>query len=145
YGEKLFSRLREADPNFVFNSKKYQGATILISKANFGCGSSREHAVWALQEAGIKAVLAISFGDIFYSNAAKNGLLLIKLDEILINNMLLKAVAADYSLTIDIQNQIISDQDQQLAFEIDAYKKYCFMNGFDDLDYLLNYKHAIQN
>ena len=74
YGKNVFRRLKDSDPYFVFNQEKYQGANILVTKENFGCGSSREHAVWALKEAGIKAVIAISFADIFFNNAAKNGL-----------------------------------------------------------------------
>src|SRR5271170_2456530 len=79
YGKNLFIRLRQSDPDFIFNNPVFTGANILISGENFGCGSSREHAVWALQEAGIQVVIAVSFGDIFFANSGKNGLLLIQL------------------------------------------------------------------
>ncbi|MGB6976439.1 MAG: 3-isopropylmalate dehydratase small subunit, partial [Gammaproteobacteria bacterium] len=139
YGENLFRRLREADSNFVFNQEKYIGANILLTKANFGCGSSREHAVWALQEAGIQAIVASSFADIFFSNSAKNGLILIKLPEITIDHMLKLADTGNYHLTIDIEKQqITSSSTEYFEFEMDLFQKYCFLNGLDDLDYLLN-------
>jgi 3-isopropylmalate/(R)-2-methylmalate dehydratase small subunit len=146
YGKNLFRRLREADPNFVFNQQKFKGANILLTKANFGCGSSREHAVWALQEAGIQAVIASSFADIFFSNSAKNGLILIKFPEIIINQMLKLADLGDYCLTIDIEKQqITSSNAEYFEFEMDLFNKYCFLNGLDDLDYLLNQQKKIED
>lgn len=146
YGENLFRRLRQKDPNFVFNQEKFTGANILITQGNFGCGSSREHAVWALQEAGIQAIVAISFADIFFSNSAKNGLLLIKLPESIINTMLNYANEGNYLLTIDIEKQqITSSKDESFDFDIDQFRKYCLVNGLDDMDYLLAHQKNIDN
>lgn len=145
YGENLFRRLRDADPKFVFNQDKFSGANILITKNNFGCGSSREHAVWALQEAGIQAIIAMSFSDIFFSNSAKNGLLLIKLPEATINQMLSFAIDGNYILTIDIKKQSITSlNDKSIGFSIDPFRQYCLLNGLDDLDYLLSHKEQIE-
>jgi 3-isopropylmalate/(R)-2-methylmalate dehydratase small subunit len=146
YGENLFRRLREADANFIFNQAKFSGASILVTKHNFGCGSSREHAVWALQEAGIKVIIAISFGDIFFSNAVKNGLILIKLSENIIHSMLDLAKDGSYSLDINIEEQsIASSKNEFFNFEMDSFRKYCFVNGLDDLDYLLSYQDEINS
>jgi 3-isopropylmalate/(R)-2-methylmalate dehydratase small subunit len=144
YGENLFRRLRETDAHFVFNLEKFKGANILVTKTNFGCGSSREHAVWALQEAGIEAVIAISFSDIFFSNSAKNGLLLLNLSESAIDKMLKQAATGDYRLAIDIEmQQITTLTDGLLKFKMDSFHKYCFINGLDDLDYLLSHQPKI--
>jgi 3-isopropylmalate/(R)-2-methylmalate dehydratase small subunit len=144
YGENLFRRLREADPHFVFNQKKFSDANILIAQNNFGCGSSREHAVWALQEAGIQAIIAVSFADIFFSNSAKNGLLLITLPEPTINQMLQLAINSDYSLSIDIVNQKITSKEECFDFTLDPFRQYCLLNGLDDLDYLLSHQEKIE-
>lgn len=144
YGIHLFKRLRDNNFNFVFNQKKFLQANILITQANFGCGSSREHAVWALQEAGIQAIIALSFADIFFSNAMKNGLVLITLPENTINSMLTNATEQNYFLTIDIEKQIIfSEQNNIYSFEFDSFRKYCLMRGLDELDYLLKHKEQI--
>ncbi len=144
YGENLFRRLKEADSDFVFNQPRFADATILISKENFGCGSSREHAVWALTEAGIQAVIAISFGDIFYNNSAKNGLFLIQLPEKVIAKMLDSASRSNYVLKINIEEQSIASSENKLFnFEVESFRKYCFLNGMDDLDYLLNHSKQI--
>ena len=138
YGENLFKRLRENDPEFVFNQAQYKDANILITQNNFGCGSSREHAVWALQEAGIEAVVAISFADIFFNNSAKNGLMLITLPETVINKMIANS-NGDYQVSIDIEQQRVeSSVNEAFEFSMDPFRKHCFMNGLDDLDYLLN-------
>jgi 3-isopropylmalate/(R)-2-methylmalate dehydratase small subunit len=145
YGKNLFKRLRDANPNFVFNDKKYSDANILITKSNFGCGSSREHAVWALQEAGIQAIIAISFSDIFYSNSAKNGLVLIALSEEIINKMLISSHKGVYRLTVSLENQtVFPDHDEIHAFQIDPFRKHCLVNGLDDLDYLLSHRQLIE-
>lgn len=145
YGEKLFSRLREKDANFVFNQERFAGANILITLANFGCGSSREHAVWALQQAGIEAVIAISFADIFFSNSSKNGLVLIKLPEHIITSLLTAANQGDYLLTIDIDSQRITSSSKEIHnFDFDPFRKHCLLNGLDDLDYLLSHKDKIK-
>lgn len=145
YGKNLFIRLRESDPAFVFNQPHFKDANILITQENFGCGSSREHAVWALQEAGIQAIAAISFADIFYSNAAKNGLLLIKLPALVINQLLTASCNGQCYLNIDIAAKTITTKDpaSTFNFELDPFRQHCFINGLDDLDYLLTKKSEI--
>ncbi|CAN5214989.1 3-isopropylmalate dehydratase small subunit [soil metagenome] len=145
YGENLFQRLRTADSNFVFNQEKFAGANVLIAQHNFGCGSSREHAVWALQQGGIKAIIAYSFADIFFSNSAKNGLVLITLSEEIVNNLMQQAVSGGYSVNIDIQQQILTTSSNEMyAFSLDPYHQYCFLNGLDDMDYLLSHLDDIK-
>jgi 3-isopropylmalate/(R)-2-methylmalate dehydratase small subunit len=131
YGEHLFQRLKEQDSGFVFNDPQYQAAEILVTKANFGCGSSREHAVWALQQAGIKVVLAESYSDIFYNNATKNGLLTVCLPQEIIS----KFMKSTIKLTIDLAGQTIHNE--IVDFDFDPFRKECFLKGQDDLDYLL--------
>jgi 3-isopropylmalate/(R)-2-methylmalate dehydratase small subunit len=143
YGKHLFKRLRESDINFVFNQDKFSKNTILITQENFGCGSSREHAVWALQEAGIQAVIAVSFADIFFSNSCKNGLLLITQPKQTIDKMLDASQDGTYTLNIDIEHQKIHANDEIYAFEMEAFVKHCFVNGMDDLSYLLAHKEKI--
>jgi 3-isopropylmalate/(R)-2-methylmalate dehydratase small subunit len=138
YGEYLFENLKVNDPQFVFNNPKYKNAKILLSKDNFGCGSSREHAVWALQQAGIDVVIAESFSDIFFNNSAKNGLLLIMLSKKEINILMTQAELSLTDLIIDLENQIVSDKNEKkYHFEYDAFRKECLIKGQDDLDYLL--------
>lgn len=145
YGENLFRRLRDSDPNFIFNQKLFSDAKILISKHNFGCGSSREHAVWALKEWGIDVILAVSFADIFFHNSAKNGLLLIQLPERMIENLLSKSKSGNFYLTVNLNKQIIKTDDQTIYnFEMDPFRKHCFMNGLDDLDYLTTHLDEIK-
>ena len=134
YGENLFQRLREQDKNFVFNDPCYFGAEILLTKENFGCGSSREHAVWALMQAGIKVIIAQSYSDIFYSNATKNGLLTICLDEKVVAELIRRREGL---LTIDLVKQTITTEKAVFAFAYDAFLKECFIKGQDDIDYLL--------
>lgn len=135
YGENLFQRLREQDKNFVFNDPFYYGAEILLTKENFGCGSSREHAVWALMQAGIKVIIAQSYSDIFYSNAAKNGLLIICLDE---KNIAELMRPKNSFLTVDLVTQTITTEKAEVfPFSYNAFLKECFIKGQDDLDYLL--------
>lgn len=138
YGKNLFQRLRERDKEFVFNNSKYHSAEILITRANFGCGSSREHAVWALNQAGIKVIIAQSYSDIFYSNAAKNGLLLITLAEAIIEKLIKKAEISKLFLHIDLSQQTILLPDSQIIhFDYDPFRKTCLLKGQDDMDYLL--------
>lgn len=144
YGENLFRRLRDSDPDFIFNQEKFSEAKILIAGDNFGCGSSREHAVWALREAGIDAVVAESFADIFKNNSAKNGLVLVELPADVIQQLLKAAESGDYELDINIDTQIIKEQQgQQWTFELDSFHRYCFMQGLEELDYLLQHKDDI--
>ncbi|MFA6058621.1 MAG: 3-isopropylmalate dehydratase small subunit [Taibaiella sp.] len=137
YGEHVFARLREQDKNFVFNDPHYQSLEILLTKANFGCGSSREHAVWALKQAGIKVVIAPSYSDIFYNNSANNGLLTIILPEVNINTLIEQTLKEDIEITVDLQQQIITTKNANYSFDYDPFRKTCLLNGQDDFDYLL--------
>jgi len=137
YGQNLFRRLKDGDPNFPFNLPKYKGAEILVADENFGCGSSREHAVWALRDAGIKAVVCKSFADIFYNNSAKNGLVLVKLPADVVDSMLAAAAKDEYVATVDLENQYVELADgARVAFEFDEFRKYCLLNGLDDVEYV---------
>ncbi|MDF1587941.1 MAG: 3-isopropylmalate dehydratase small subunit [Gammaproteobacteria bacterium] len=136
---------RPLNPDFVLNQARYQGGTILLARENFGCGSSREHAVWALDDFGIRVVIAPSFADIFFSNTSKNGILAIKLDDIYINE-LFDAVEAEpgYQLTVDLPNQtILMPNGKSIAFEIDPFKKHCLLNGLDDIGLTLQHADEI--
>lgn len=145
YGKNLFIRLRESSPNFIFNQPQFSDANILIAGQNFGCGSSREHAVWALQEAGIQAVIAASFADIFFANSEKNGLVLIRLPEDNIQELLKNAISGNCFLEIDIaQQKITVNQEQVLEFQMDPFRQHCLINGLDDLQYLLHCQKRIE-
>jgi len=144
YAEALFRRLRDSDPDFVFNQARYQKASILIAGDNFGCGSSREHAVWALLESGINVVISSSFSDIFYSNAAKNNLILIQQPEENLQTMLDNAAANEYIVTIDIANQqIITSLDEIFSFALEPFRKHCLLNGLDLMEYILSHEDKI--
>jgi len=127
---------RALNPDFVLNQPRYQGASILLTRKNFGCGSSREHAPWALQQFGFRAVIAPSFADIFYNNCFKNGLLPIVLPEAAID-VLFNEVSAfvGYQLQIDLEQQIVStaNGDRHFEFSLDAFRKHCLINGLDDI------------
>lgn len=145
YGQNLFAALKNIYPDFILNQDAYKHGKILISKANFGCGSSREHAVWAITQHRIKAVVCSSFSDIFFNNSAKNGLLLIKLPENLINTWLAASLKdANLEMTIDLPKQEISFLGQTHNFDYDPYSKYCLINGHDDLDYLISCAKEIE-
>jgi 3-isopropylmalate/(R)-2-methylmalate dehydratase small subunit len=146
YGQAVFRRLRDTDPNFVFNQAQFSGAKILVAGENFGCGSSREHAVWALMEAGIEAIIANSFSDIFSSNSSKNGLVLIIQPDAVIKKMLSTALKGNYQLTIDLEKQVIqSSQNEEFNFSLNPFQRYCFINGHDQLDYIVQQKNEIEN
>ncbi|WP_427772530.1 3-isopropylmalate dehydratase small subunit [Comamonas thiooxydans] len=133
---------RKPNPDFVLNQPRFKGASILIARKNFGCGSSREHAPWALDQYGFRAILAPSFADIFFNNSFKNGLLPIVLPEATIDQ-LFNDVAAfpGYELTIDLERQVIlRPQGEEIAFDVIAFRKYCLLNGFDDIG--LTMRHA---
>lgn len=137
HGDKLFYRLRESHPEFPFNHSRYQGAQILVADENFGCGSSREHAVWALTDWGIRAVIAKSFADIFYSNAGKNGLLLAALPGEVIDQMLAGAEQSEYVVSVDLEAQeVLLPDGQRCVFSYDPFRKYCLMSGLDDVEYI---------
>lgn len=140
YGESLFKRLRDERPDFIFNNELFQSASILVANENFGCGSSREHAVWALSQWGIQVVIAESFADIFHNNAFKNGLLLIKQEKSVIENIQSLAIdmQGEFELKVDLQNSSLHFADQSIPFSCDEFNQYCLLNGVDELSYLLN-------
>jgi 3-isopropylmalate/(R)-2-methylmalate dehydratase small subunit len=144
FGEHVFSRLREGDPEFVLNNSAYDTAEILVAESNFGCGSSREHAVWALLEAGIHVVIAPSFSDIFFNNSAKNGLLLVKLPTEVVNQLLSHASEQQTHLIVDLENQKVKHEHLgHWEFDYDPFHKHCLLNGQDQLDYLYSRMDAI--
>jgi 3-isopropylmalate/(R)-2-methylmalate dehydratase small subunit len=137
---------RPLNTEFVLNLPRYQGGNILLARENFGCGSSREHAVWALEDFGIRAVIAPSFADIFFNNTSKNGILAIVLDEEIVDS-LFDAVDAQpgYNMQIDLPNQTITLPDNSIvAFEIDPFKKDCLIKGLDDIGLTLEHTDEIR-
>src|SRR5205823_1250008 len=123
------------NPDFVLNHERYQGASVLLARENFGCGSSREHAPWALEEYGFRSIIAPSYADIFFNNSFKNGLLPIILSEAEVDE-LFKVVEANpgYQLKVDLQTQTVTREDGKVhTFEIDAFRKHCLLNGLDDI------------
>ena len=139
FGEHLFSNLRQMYPDFILNQPAYTSGEVLISKSNFGCGSSREHAVWAIQQYGIQAVVRSSFSDIFFNNAAKNGLLLITLPENVIETWINLSLAdSNLEININLENQTVNFANESHTFTYDSFRKHCLLNGLDDLDYLLS-------
>jgi len=137
---------RQINPDFVLNQPRYQGAQILLARENFGCGSSREHAPWALEDYGFRAIIAPSFADIFFNNCFKNGLLPIRLDAEKVD-ALFKAVAANvgYKLVIDLEQQTISAPDGAVyKFEVEAFRKHCLLNGLDDIGLTLQHVEEIK-
>jgi 3-isopropylmalate/(R)-2-methylmalate dehydratase small subunit len=156
YGEFLFFDWRrvqdgpssgEADASFVLNNPAYAGARILIAGKNFGCGSSREHAAWALTDFGFLAVIAPSFADIFFSNAGKNGMILVRLSEDDVNLLTHRSVARPaHSITINLEEQTVTDDEGFSAkFEIDPFRKYCLLNGLDDIGLTLRHATELDN
>ncbi len=144
HGDKLFYRLRESSPDFPFNQERFKGANILVADHNFGCGSSREHAVWALTDWGIRVVIAKSFADIFFGNAGKNGLLLITLPCDVVDSILAEAQKRDYSISVDLASQTVTlDNGENVQFEYDSFRKHCLLGGLDDIDYILSYEKEI--
>ena len=137
---------RRPNPDFVLNSPRYQGASVLIARRNFGCGSSREHAPWALDQYGFRAILAPSFADIFFSNCFKNGLLPIVLPEEQIARLFDEVKGfVGYSLTIDLPRQVVLKPDgSELPFEVQPFRKYCLVNGFDDIGLTLRHADKIK-
>lgn len=137
---------RKPNPDFVLNQPRYQGASVLLARENFGCGSSREHAPWALDEYGFRAVLAPSFADIFFNNSFKNGLLPIVLKEEEIDELFAQVDAQEgYQLTVDLQQQTVTRPDGvQYSFEIDEFRKHCLLNGLDDIGLTLQDADAIR-
>jgi 3-isopropylmalate/(R)-2-methylmalate dehydratase small subunit len=161
FGENLFDAWRYLDhgepgmdpksrrpnPDFVLNQPRYRGASILVAGKNFGCGSSREHAPWALLQYGFRAVIAESYADIFYNNCFKNGLLPIVLPEADVARISHDASLGNgYSLTIDLDKQIVLDaQNRASPFEVEPFRKYCLLNGFDDIGLTLRHADLIRS
>ena len=137
---------RKLNPDFVLNQPRYVGAQILLGRENFGCGSSREHAVWALEDAGFRAVMAPGFADIFFNNCFKNGVLPIVLDaEILDDLFKLVEATEGYRLTVDLKQQIITRPDGvSIPFEVDEFRKHCLLNGLDDIGLTLQHADDIK-
>ena len=136
---------RKPNPDFVLNQPRYQGASILLARKNFGCGSSREHAPWALEQYGFRAILAPSFADIFFNNCFKNGLLPIVLPETVISRLFDEVTAfPGYRLTIDLPRQVVvQPQGEEIPFEVQPFRKECLLNGWDDIGLTLRQKDKI--
>jgi len=138
---------RPRNPNFVLNDPRYQEATILMARKNFGCGSSREHAPWALLDYGFRCVIAPSFGDIFYNNSFKNGLLPVVLQEAEVDRLFYECASfPGFRLTVDLDAQTVStaDRSQVMRFEVDAFRKYCLLNGLDEIGLTLRHADKIR-
>jgi 3-isopropylmalate/(R)-2-methylmalate dehydratase small subunit len=122
------------NPDFVLNQARYQGASVLLTRENFGCGSSREHAPWALLDYGFRAIIAPSFADIFFNNCFKNGILPIRLDAAVVDQLFREVASEGYKLVVDLEKQVVvTPSGQSFAFDVDAHRKYCLLNGFDDI------------
>ncbi len=137
---------RKPNPDFVLNQARYQGASVLLARRNFGCGSSREHAPWALDQFGFRALIAPSYADIFFNNCYKNGLLPVVLPEAQVARLFDEVLAfPGYSLTVDLPRQVVVKPDgQELPFEVQAFRKYCLVNGFDDIGLTLRHADKIK-
>lgn len=137
---------RRINPDFPLNHGEYAGASILLAGANFGCGSSREHAPWALDQYGFRAIIAPSFADIFFNNSFKNGLLPIVLSELQVDNLFNEVMAfPGYQLTIDLEKQVVVKPDGgELAFDVQPFRKFCLLNGFDDIGLTLRHADKIK-
>ncbi len=149
FGPNLFDELRYLDegqpdadnsgrplnPDFVLNQPRYAGASVLLARENFGCGSSREHAPWALEDFGFRAIIAPSYADIFYNNSFKNGLLPIVLDEETVDRLFKETEANEgYQLTVDLENKkVVTPSGEEIAFEVDDFRRHCLLNGLDDI------------
>jgi len=160
YGPNLFDEWRYLDhgepgmdhskrplnPEFVLNQPRYRGATVLIARENFGCGSSREHAPWALLQYGFQAVIAPSFADIFYTNSQKNGLLLIRLDAKIVDRLFSEARDAEgYRLAVDLERQTVTTPGgENFSFDIDPFAKHCLLNGLDEIGLTLEQADKIR-
>lgn len=137
----------QPNPDFVLNKPAYQGAKILIAEKNFGCGSSREHAAWAIQQYGFRAVIAPSFADIFFSNAGKNGIILVRLTDEEVQTLLARSTKnPQHTITIHLEEQTVADdQGFHAHFDIDPFRKYCLLNGLDDIGLTLRHAAALDS
>jgi len=133
-------------PEFELNQPRFQGATILLARANFGCGSSREHAPWALLDCGFQSIIAPSFADIFYNNCFKNGMLPVALSEQHVEQLFKRAAAtAGYELTVDLERQWVTDDDGlRFSFEVDPFRRECLLKGLDDIGLTLQHEDKIR-
>ena len=161
FGPNLFDELRYLDhgepgmdnskrplnPDFILNQPRYQGASILVSRRNFGCGSSREHAPWALAQYGFRAVIAPSYADIFFNNSFKTGFLPIILTELEVARIIDEVKSfSGYKLTIDLERQVVVAPDgREMHFDIDAHRKYCLVNGLDEIGLTLRHADEIRS
>lgn len=150
YGDFLFFDWRQTPDgaplaDFVLNDRRYKGAQILVAGKNFGCGSSREHAAWALSDFGFRVVIAPTFADIFFSNAGKNGIVLVRLSEDQVNTLLQNAQKIPgYQLTVSLEAQTVTDgRGFNATFEIDAFRKFCLLEGLDDIGLTLRHAAAL--
>ena len=137
---------RPLNPDFVLNRQRFIGATVMLARENFGCGSSREHAPWALLQFGIQTIIATSFADIFYNNSLKNGLLLIKLDPQIIDKLFSETDAnPGYRLAVDLEQQTVTaPSGESYSFDIDQHRKHCMLNGLDDIGLTLAHAGEIK-
>jgi len=137
---------RPLNPDFVINKPRFQHGTILLARENFGCGSSREHAPWALDDYGIRVIIAPSYADIFFNNCFKNGLLPIVLDKDIVSKLFQEVEASDgYALTVDLQSQTVTTPSgEAIPFEVDEYKKHCLLNGLDEIGVTLQEADSIR-
>ncbi|MDD2924144.1 3-isopropylmalate dehydratase small subunit [Rhodoferax sp.] len=137
---------RKPNPDFVLNQPRFQGASILLARKNFGCGSSREHAPWALEQFGFRTIIAPSYADIFFNNSFKNGLLPIVLSEAQVSQLFDEVKAfAGYTLTIDLARQVVvKPNGEELPFEVQPFRKYCLLNGLDDIGLTLRHADKIK-
>jgi 3-isopropylmalate/(R)-2-methylmalate dehydratase small subunit len=137
---------RKVNPDFVLNQPRYKGASVLLTRQNFGCGSSREHAPWALDQYGFRAIIAPSYADIFFNNSFKNGLLPIVLPDHEVARLFDEVNAfVGYELTVDLERQVVIKPDgAELPFEIESFRKYCLTNGFDDIGLTLRHADKIK-
>jgi len=150
FGRFLFFDWRYRDdgspnPDFELNRPEFAGATILLTRRNFGCGSSREHAPWALEDYGFRVLIAPSFADIFYNNCFKNGLLPIQFDERVVDELFRRTARHPrYQLTVDLENQTVTDSHGlALPFQVDAFRRHCLLHGLDDIALTLEHEEKI--
>jgi 3-isopropylmalate/(R)-2-methylmalate dehydratase small subunit len=150
FGQFLFYDWRfdaegKKNPGFVLDEPRYQGASILVAGRNFGCGSSREHAVWALADFGLRAVISSSFGDIFANNSTKNGFLTVRLSEAEVAELMRRAGELDdYELTVDLEQcEVRDEQGFRASFSIDEFVRHCLLNGLDDIGLTLQHEAEI--
>ncbi len=138
---------RKINPDFILNQARYQGASILLARKNFGCGSSREHAPWALEQYGFRAIIAPSYADIFFNNSFKNGLLPIVLPEAIVGQLFDECFGfPGYQLTVDLDRQVVvRAQGEEIPFEVQPFRRYCLMNGLDDIGLTLRHADKIRD